>query len=154
MEKGKSGFYIGEYKVENKKKYIGAKNPVYRSSWESRFCYFCDHSPSIKKWGFECLEIPYLSAIDKRIHRYYPDFYFEEVDKNGNERKFVIEVKPASQTRPPKKPKNNNRKARKRYIYEAHTYVTNRCKWDAAREFCAKRGLEFKIITERELFNK
>jgi hypothetical protein len=33
-------FYSGEYKVINKEKFLGEKNPQYRSSWESRMCFF------------------------------------------------------------------------------------------------------------------
>lgn len=31
------------------------------------------------------------------------------------------------------------------------TYAVNEAKWKAAREFCADRRMEFKIITEKEL---
>lgn len=146
--------YQGEYIVENKEKYIGASNPRYRSSWEARVCYFLDHNDKILKWGYECIQIEYFNVIDKKIHRYYPDFYFEEIDSNEKYRKFVVEVKPAHQTVPPKQPKNNNKKAHQRYIYEAHEFVRNQCKWEAAKEFCRKKGMEFKVITENELFNK
>lgn len=147
-------FYRGEYQVINKEKFIGEKNPIYRSSWESRFMYFCDNSTQITRWGFECLEIEYFNVIDKKIHRYYPDFYCEIFDKEGVNKKYIIEVKPAEQTKPPVQPKNNNKKATKRYIYEAHEFVKNQCKWEAAKQFCFKKGYEFKVITENEIFNK
>lgn len=146
--------YKGTYVVENKDKYLGNKNPSYRSSWESRFCYYLDHDSSVKKWGYECLEIPYFNAIDKKVHRYYPDFYFEEIDKDGKARKFVIEVKPSNQTQPPQQPKNNNGKANKRYVYEAYAFVKNQCKWEAAKKFCQDKGFEFMVITEKELFSR
>ena len=147
-------YYNGIYEVQNKEKYLGSCNPIYRSSWESRFMYFCDHSPSIIKWSYESIEIQYFNSIDKKVHRYYPDFYFEETDSNGQFRKFLVEVKPANQTIPPKQPKINNKKAYQRYIYEAHEFVRNQCKWEAAKKFCKKQGIEFKVITENELFNR
>jgi len=147
-------FYNGEYQVVNKQKYIGEKNPRYRSSWECRFCYFLDFQPKVILWGYECLVIEYFNVIDKKIHRYYPDFYFEKLEQDNSISKFVVEVKPANQTVPPKPPKNGNKKAQKRYIYEAHEYVKNKCKWESSEEFCKKRGLKFKVITENELFNR
>jgi hypothetical protein len=150
----KSGYYQGEYIVENKEKYIGKSNPKYRSSWESRCCWFMDHNPNIIKWGYECVEIEYFNVIDKKIHKYYPDFYCETIDKEGLNKKYIIEVKPTNQTLQPKQPKINNKKAYRRYLYEAHQFVKNQCKWEAAKDFCKKRGLEFQIITEKEIFNK
>jgi len=146
MRKGKSGFYKGVYIVENKEKYKGKQNPVYRSSWESRFCHWLDHHPSVKTWCFECLVIPYFSDVDKKMHRYITDFCFIEVDSKNNQRRFVVEVKPEKQIIPPKPPKNKNGKAQRRYIYESTTYVKNRCKWRAAEEYCKKKGYEFRIV--------
>lgn len=139
--------YKGQYIVENKSKYKGKKDPIYRSSWESRFCHMLDTNPNIKSWCFECLIIPYYNEIDKKMHRYITDFCFIEVDKNGDIRKFVVEVKPKTQIMPPKQPKNNNQKAQRRYIEEAHTYVKNRCKWKAANDYCQKKGLEFRLVS-------
>ena len=36
-------------------------------------------------------------------------------------------------------------------INESMKYVKNQAKWKAAREFCAHRKLEYKIMTEKEL---
>ena len=69
-------------------------------------------------------------------------------DKDGNIRRSVIEVKPMRETLEPKATKG---KSRKTLINESVTYVKNQAKWKAAREFCADRKLEFKIMTEKEL---
>jgi len=143
----KDGFYKGKYIVENRQKYLGKTDPIYRSSWESKFCYFLDHTPQVKKWNYECIEIEYYNPIDKKIHRYFPDFYFEEEDNNNKKRTFIVEVKPKSQIRPPKAPKNNNGKARLRYLNEAKTYVINKCKWESADAYCRKKGYEFRIAS-------
>ena len=145
MARRHSGWYQGVYIVENKEKYKGKQNPFCKSSWEHRFSFFLDHHPDVKKWCFECLVIPYYSTIDNKMHRYITDFCFEEVDEKDQKRRFVVEVKPESQIVPPKQPKNNNRKAQKRYIYEATTYARNRCKWGAAEDYCKKHGYEFRI---------
>ena len=109
-----------------------------------------DHSDSVIKWNYEAIKIPYFNIIDKKEHNYYPDFYVELNDKKGILKKYIVEVKPESQTVPPKQPKRTS----KRYIYEAHEFIKNQCKWEAVKIFCEKRGLEFKLITENELFPK
>lgn len=147
MKKNKKGFYQGEYIVENAHKYIGKHNPLYRSYWESKFCNFLDNHRNIVKWGFEEIEIPYLNMVDKKIHRYITDFYFEEIDLNNNLSKYIAEVKPLRQTKPPKKPKNRNQKANKRFLYEAHTYIKNVCKWRTAEQYCNKRNINFRIVS-------
>jgi hypothetical protein len=58
-------------------------------------------------------------------------------------------VKPKKQTVPPKQ----KSRATKSYLYECKTYAVNQAKWKAAKEWCADRMLEFKVITEEELFN-
>ena len=61
--------------------------------------------------------------------------------------KYLIEIKPKKQTLEPKKPKRKT----PRYITEVTTYVTNQAKWEAAREWCADRRMEFLILTEEHL---
>ena len=70
-------------------------------------------------------------------------------ENSGRIKRYVIEVKPYKQTIPPTKTKN---KKSQTYISEVKTYAINDAKWKAAREFCEDRMLEFKIITEKELF--
>ena len=68
-------------------------------------------------------------------------------ERNGKIKRYVIEVKPAKQTKPPVKPKRQT----KGYIIEAYEYAKNQAKWKMAREFCADRQWEFKVVTEKEL---
>lgn len=150
---GKTGYYTGVYEVVNKKKYIGEKDPKYRSSYEARVCYWLDHSDKVLRWGFELINIRYFSPIDNKVHRYFTDFYFEVMDKNDQLQKYLVEVKPYKQTLPPKPPKNKNQKRQKRFLTEAETYIINQSKWKSAQRYCAKRGLNWKIITEKEIFN-
>ena len=93
------------------------------------------------------IAIPYRSPADRRVHRYFPDFYIKYKDTNGKIRKSIIEVKPLRQCSPPPKPKKQTRG----YIYEAYEYAKNQAKWKAAREWCLDRGYEFKVMTEKEL---
>jgi hypothetical protein len=137
-----------KYKPSYPTKYKGdANNIICRSSWERRFCYWCDHNENILEWGSEEFWIPYISPIDNRVHRYYPDFIIKVKEKTGKIKTYVIEVKPKKQTIKPK-PKS---RVTKSFMYEAKTYAVNQAKWKAADEFCKDRLIEFKVITEDEL---
>ena len=66
----------GRFKPKNYKKYKGDSTKIfYRSSWERNFMIYCDKSPAILEWSSEEYVIPYVSPLDKRVHRYFPDFY-------------------------------------------------------------------------------
>ena len=66
----------GKYYPTNSEKYIGdIHNIIYRSSWEQRFCQYCDINPNITKWSSEPTDIPYWSPIDKKEHKYFVDYY-------------------------------------------------------------------------------
>ena len=136
------------YKPSHPEKYQGnPNNIVCRSSWERKFCHWCDHNENILRWASEEFSIPYVSPVDNRVHRYYPDYLIEVKDTGGKVKKYVVEVKPKKQTREPKKPARTT----KTYINEVKTYAVNQAKWKAASEFCLDNGVEFKIITEDEL---
>ena len=135
--------YRGKYRVSNPRKYKGdARNVVYRSSWEYKFMQWCDSHPSVEEWASEEIIIPYISPVDGKRHRYFPDFYV----KVGN-KKYIAEVKPSYQTKEPKTQKRNTKK----YISEVMTYAVNQAKFKAADEFCKDHGWEFMIVTEKEL---
>jgi hypothetical protein len=140
--------YKGKYQPSFPKKYKGdPTNIIYRSLWERRFMVYCDTNEKILEWGSEELALPYRSPLDGKIHRYFPDFYIKVQEENGRTKKYLIEIKPKKQTMPPPKPQRQT----KGYIYEAYEYAKNQAKWAAAREWCADRGYEFKVITENEL---
>ena len=140
--------YSGRFKPKNYKKYKGDPTRIfYRSLWERRFMVYCDESTNILEWGSEEVIIPYRSPLDNRIHRYFPDFYIKIKESNNTIKKYLIEIKPKKQTVPPKKPQRQT----KGYLREAYEYAKNQSKWAAAREYCADRGWEFKVITEIEL---
>ena len=94
--------YSGLYKPLNPRKYRGnPTNIVYRSLWEKKYMKYCDSTPSILEWGSEEIAIPYRSPIDRRVHRYYPDFYIKVREKSGKISKYIVEIKPKKQTKPP-----------------------------------------------------
>ena len=140
--------YKGKYYTSFPRKYKGdPTNIIYRSLWERKFMVYCDKNQNILEWASEEIAIPYRSPIDNRVHRYFPDFYMKVKETNGKIKNYVIEVKPAKQTKPPKKPKRQT----KGYIREAYEYAKNQAKWKMAKEFCADRQWEFKVVTEKEL---
>ena len=139
----------GYFKPKNPQKYKGdPTNIIYRSGWELKFMLYVDSHPEILEWGSEEFFIPYVSPMDGKVHKYFPDFFAKLKERSGQIKKYVIEVKPKSQT---KKPIKTERKRNKTFITEALTYEKNVAKWKAAQEWCQDRMLEFKIITEDEL---
>jgi len=140
--------YKGRYNPVNPKKYKGnPQNIIYRSLWERKFMVYCDTNDKVLEWGSEEIIIPYISPWDSKVHRYFPDFYIKVKQSSGNLKKFIIEVKPKKQTRPPKPVERKT----KRWIKEVRTFGINEAKWKHATKWCKDNDMEFKILTEEEL---
>ena len=138
--------YKGRYFPTNPKKYRGNPNQIiYRSLWERKVMVYCDKNDAIIEWGSEEVIVPYLSPMDGRIHRYFPDFYMKVRQADGSTKKFIIEVKPKSQC---KQPVKNPKRRTTQWFNEVKTFAINQAKWKSAREFCEDKGMEFKIFTE------
>jgi len=143
--------YSGRFKPKNYKKYKGdPTNVFYRSLWERRFMVYCDNNPNILEGGSEEIIIPYKSPLDKKVHRYFPDFFIKYKNSSGKIIREIIEVKPKRHLSPPKEPKRKT----KRYLGEVNTYIVNQAKFKAAEEFCKDRKLGFRILTEEHLVPK
>ena len=140
--------YKGKYKPSYPRKYKGdPTNIIYRSLWERKFMVYCDKNENILEWGSEEIVVPYVSPVDNRFHRYFPDFYIKVRESNGKIKKMIVEIKPLRQCVEPKVQK----KKTKGYIFEVVEYAKNQAKWEAAKEWCLDRGYEFKVLTENEL---
>jgi len=140
--------YSGKFTPKNPQKYVGDyTNIIYRSSWEARVMNWLDKEPSIISWASEELIIPYVSPVDGKRHRYFPDFLVKVRTKDGKQKTMLIEIKPKKQAMEPVKKK----RITKQYIQEVATYGINQAKWKAATEFCLDRGWEFKVLTEEHL---
>ena len=138
--------YKGRYFPTNPKKYRGNPNQIiYRSLWERKVMVYCDKNDTIIEWGSEEVIVPYLSPMDGKIHRYFPDFYMKVRQADGSTKKFIIEVKPKSQC---KQPVKNPKRRTTKWFNEVKTFAINQAKWKSAREFCEDKGMEFKIFTE------
>ncbi len=140
--------YSGRFTPKNPQKYVGdANNIIYRSSWECKVMSWLDRNDNIVSWASEELIIPYISPVDGRRHRYFPDFLVKVKTRDGAVKTMILEVKPKKQTEKPEQRK----RITKQYINEVATWGVNQAKWKAATEFCLDRGWEFKILTEEHL---
>lgn len=108
---------------------------------------WCDGNPDILKWASEELAIQYFSPVDRKMHRYFPDFIIQKRSVNGSINNVLIEIKPAAQTKPPSAPKRKTKK----YLNDILRYEINKAKWNAAIEWCKKTNMTFQILTENEL---
>jgi hypothetical protein len=141
--------YKGKFKPSFPEKYVGNPNSIiYRSLWELKFLKYCDTNENILEYASEELAIPYISPVDGKTHKYFPDVYIKVKEPDGSIKKYLIEIKPYKQTIAPPKPKRQT----KGYIYEVYEYAKNQSKWEAAREYCKDRGWTFRILTENELY--
>lgn len=141
-------FHKRRYIPVNTQKYSGdPTNIIMRSSWETKFAAWCDHNPSVIKWKSEETIVPYRCPLDNKIHRYFVDFQIQIKDKDGVLKTYLIEIKPDIQTRPP----DASKKKTKRFLLETATYIKNKAKWEAARNWAKDRGYGFTILTEHHL---
>ena len=139
----------GYYRPRHPEKYVGnPNNIIYRSSWERIFCKWVDMNPAILSWSSEEICIPYIKPTDGAVHRYFPDYIIKVKDRTGKITTWMVEIKPYNQSVPPVPSK---RKRQSTLLQEQATYLINQYKWKAAKEFCAKKGWVFKVITEKEL---
>ena len=145
----------GLYSPQNPDKYIGdIHNIIYRSSWEQRFCAYCDRNEMIVKWSSEPLFIDYWNPLDKKMHKYYVDFYIKILKEDGTYHEWIIEVKPESQTQKPiYEGKNMILKKLESYNYNMKIWITNQAKFKAAKEWAIQRGFRFGVVDEKFLFN-
>jgi len=138
-------FAQGRFALKNPDKYMGTKDPLYRSSWEFAFMKFCDESTAIAKWASEAVKIPYRNPLTGRYTIYVPDFFINYVDKGGQTHAEIVEIKPQNQSLKEKVGKNLNNQA---------SYILNQAKWEAATVWCRQKGLKFRVINETDIFHQ
>lgn len=134
-----------KWKPTNPEKYQGdPTNIITRSSWEVRFLNYCDRTPSILSYSSEEFCIPYFSVLDNKPRRYFPDAKITIKTPEGI-KTYVVEIKPNKERFPP------TSRNKKTFLLESQTFITNQCKWKAAKEWCTQRGYEFLILDEYDL---
>ena len=137
-----SHWHPGVFTPVNKAKWINTKAIIYRSGWEKKAMFYLDAHPAVLKCGSECVPIHYVNPFTKKLCRYYPDFYVESIDAKGKYQRVIYEVKPLKEANILKVKTTHDKMA----------IMLNYCKWKAAQKFCKDRNIQFKIITENELF--
>jgi len=137
--------YSQEFFVpKNPQKLIGNAKPFYRSSWELAMMTFLDSHPNVIQWASESIKIPYTNPLTGKRSQYVPDFLVLYQDQNGKRKAELVEVKPKKEAMM----ENAKSKRDKAFL------LVNTAKWAAAMTFCKKNGLEFRIITEDQLFKQ
>ena len=145
----RSKFKQGIYNPLNPGKYKGNNaSPVYRSALERKFFYYFDNNPNVVAWASESIIVPYYNPVDRKNHRYYVDLIAAIKDHTGKVTKYLIEVKPYSQTFIPTP---SSRKKPSTVMYENLMYNQNKCKWEAASAYAEQKGMKFIVLTEKYL---
>jgi len=135
-------YATGKFTVKNRNKYVGRREPTYRSSWEFTFMLFCDNNPNILQWASEPFMIPYRNPFTGKRTVYVPDFMIVYVDRNQKQHAEVIEVKPTREARL-ESAKSTRDKA---------SLALNIAKWEAAHDWCRNQGIKFRVVTEQDLY--
>lgn len=146
----KSGFVQGYFPINECKKYLGTGPVIYRSSWEKKFCIYCERTPEIQYWSSEPISIKYFNLLDNSYHTYYPDYLIKLL----NGKTLLVEVKPKAQLQKPSEPKRKTPKSLQSYKWSFDTWLTNMSKMKAAKEFASNRGWDFLYVTEDFFVNK
>lgn len=136
-------FAQGTYTPKNPQKYIGTKTIRYRSGWELTFMMFADNNDKVIKWASESIQIPYRNPLTGKQTIYVPDFLIVYQDKTGKQIAELIEIKPKSQTMITEKVRSARDKA---------AIVINHAKWAAAKAWCSRQGITFRVVTEDDIF--
>jgi hypothetical protein len=104
---------------------------------------FCDEHPSVIKWASEPMRIPYINPATNKQTTYVPDFLVIYEDKDGNTLCELVEIKPSAQV--------SVEAAGKSKINKIHAII-NEAKWNAAAAWATRNNMQFRILTEHQLF--
>lgn len=139
-----ANFRQGIYTVRNTDKYVGKREPRYRSGWEMTFMMFLDSNDNIVQWASESISIPYRNPITGKQSMYVPDFFVTYRDRNNTTRAELIEIKPKKQSLIESRMTDRDRAV----------VAVNYAKWDAATKWARRNGLTFRVINEDQIFHQ
>ena len=123
-------------------KYFGdLSKAFFRSGLELKFFKWLDSNPDVLQWNSEVQKVGYHCPVRGSDHVYIIDVYMKYKDSSGKIKESFIEVKPKAQTIKPDITKRGGKSRMK-------LFLLNCAKWQAAAKLAAKRGMDFKIITE------
>lgn len=138
-----TNFAQGSFTPRNPAKYVGKGSPRYRSGWELSFFRFCDENPAVMQWASEAIAIKYRHPITGKVTTYIPDIFMRYQDQRGKVHTEIIEIKPRKQSMIEGKMNERDRMV----------VAINHAKWAAARAWCQRAKIEFRVLTEDALFH-
>lgn len=138
MSKYSQGIFV----PKNPAKLVGKQQVTFRSSWELTVMNFLDSHPNVIQWASESIKIPYVNPLTGKRSQYVPDFMVLYQDKNGKRRAEIVEVKPSKEALA----ENARSKRDKAFL------IVNTAKWAAAMTWCKKNGMEFRVLTEEDIY--
>lgn len=136
---------------------------VYKSSLERIIFLWCDNNANVVKWAYEpkTHKIPYKRLSEAGFYSgtgstemgvYHPDIYVHHMNKAGKIEKWLIEIKPYSQSIVPKMPKTfKSEKVKKTWMDKQYTFLKNKAKWETSERYCKSRNMKFMVMTEKTL---
>ena len=138
-------FAQGVFQPKNLGKYIGTGQFYFRSSWELTVMNFFDANINVIQWASESVKIPYRHPFTNKQTIYVPDFFVMYQDKSGTKRAELIEVKPLKQTSLQEAGRSKSAQV---------AAIINQAKWQSAAAWCKKMGIQFRVITEKDIYRK
>jgi hypothetical protein len=139
-----TAFAQGTFVPRNPQKYVGKGNPRYRSGWEHSFFMFCDNNDAVLEWASEAIAIKYRHPFTGKVTSYVPDVFMRYRTRNNKICTEIIEIKPRKQSLIEGKMSERDRMI----------VAINHAKWQAARAWCQKAGIVFRVLNEDSLFRK
>jgi hypothetical protein len=134
---------------KNPEKYNGTYPIWLRSSWEVIFAKKCDLMDDVVKWSSEPHKIPYTDPTritengKTKQSIYIPDFLVTLRDSKGSFKTILVEIKP----------KHESGVNEAKNVADSMSIIRNQAKWAAASWWCQRRGIQFAVLTEDNLFN-
>ncbi len=104
-----------------------------------------DNEPMIIGWSSETCAIPYRNPLTGKHTVYVPDFVVVFEDRQGKKHVEMIEVKPSKEV-----PGFTEAKLSAK---DRLAQALNMAKWQAAKAFCSKRNIGFRVMTELHIYS-
>ena len=139
-----SNYAQGVFTPLNAKKYVGKGQPRYRSGWEFSFFQFCDNNEAVLEWASEAIVIKYLHPFTGKVTNYVPDVFMRYRTKNNKICTELVEIKPRKQSMIEGRMTERDRMV----------VAINHAKWAAARAWCQRAGIVFRVLNEDQMFHK
>ena len=137
------GYVTAVYVPKNPQKYNGKYPIKLKSSWEIDFVVKdCDLNPNCIRWSYEPVQIPYYDPVTNKQKVYVPDFMFTFLTASGHIKTMLLEIKPM----------HEYLRGYAKSKADAAVQARNASKFEAAIAWCIRRGIEFKILTEADIF--